>query len=178
VPTPFVPGTILPNVRLRATDGNEICLATQPRRSVVAVYPWTGRPGLPNPPGWDIIPGAHGSTPELEGFRDRCADFTSRDVAIFGLSNQTTEYQREMATRLRLRFPILSDAQGCFAAALDLPTFATGGETYLKRLTLIVAAGRIEHVFYSIPEPALHAGEVLAWLDQSPRASSSASSTE
>jgi peroxiredoxin len=72
----------------------------------------------------------------------------------------------------------VSDAQGHFAAALDLPTFATGGEIYLKRLTLIVAAGRIEHVFYSITEPALHAGEVLVWLDQSPRASSSASSTE
>jgi peroxiredoxin len=178
VPTLLVPGTILPKVKLPATDGSQVSLATLCARSIVAVYPWTGHPGLPNPPDWDSIPGAHGSTPELEGFRDLFDEFAKRGVAIFGLSNQTTGYQREMATRLRLPFPILSDAEGRFAAALDLPTFATGGEIYLKRLTLIVAAGCIEHVFSSITEPALHAGEVLAWLDQSPRASSSASSTE
>ena len=59
-----------------------------------------------------------------------------------------------------------------------LPRFATGGETYLKRLTLIVENGRIKRVFYTVTEPALHAGEIIPWLDQSPSASSSASSTE
>ena len=175
---PLGPGTILPNVNLPATNGGEVCLATHSGRSIVAIYPWTGRPGLPNPPDWDIIPGAHGSTPELQGFSDLFDEFETRGVAIFGLSQQTTEYQCEMAKRLRLPFPILSDAEGRFAAALALPRFATGGETYLKRLTLIVENGRIERVFYPVTEPALHAGEIIAWLDQSPSASSSASSTE
>ena len=175
---PLGPGTILPNVNLPATNGGEVCLATHSGRSIVAIYPWTGRPGLPNPPDWDIIPGAHGSTPELQGFSDLFDEFETRGVAIFGLSKQTTEYQCEMAKRLRLPFPILSDAEGRFAAALALPPFATGGETYLKRLTLIVENGRIERVFYPVTEPALHAGEIIAWLDQSPSASSSASSTE
>jgi peroxiredoxin len=174
----LVPGTILPNVNLPATDGSGICLAVQPGRSVVAVYPWTGRPGHPNPPNWDDIPGAHGSTPELEGLRDLFDEFTKRIVAIFGLSNQATDYQREMAERLGLPFPILSDVEGRFATALALPTFATGGEIYLKRLTLIVSDGHIESVFYRVPEPARHASEILARLDQSPSASSSASSTE
>lgn len=164
-------------MHLPATDGSKVCLATLPVRSVVAIYPWTGRPGHPNPPNWDIVPGAHGSTPELEGFRDLFDEFAKRGIAIYGLSNQTTEYQREMVERRRLPFPILSDTEGRFAAALALP-FATGGATYLRRLTLIVVNGRIERVFYTVPEPTLHAGEVLAWLAHSPSASSSASSTE
>jgi peroxiredoxin len=85
-------------------------------------------------------------------------------VAIFGLSNQATDYQREMAERLRLPFPILSDAEGRFAAALALPTFAAGGETYLRRLTLIIEEGRIERVFYPVFEPERHASEVLRWI--------------
>jgi peroxiredoxin len=158
----------LPPILLPGTDGSDVCLATLPGRSVVAIYPWAGRPGQPNPPDWDLIPGAHGSTPELEGFRDLFGDFTKRGVAIFGLSRQTTRYQREMAARLALPFPILSDAKNRFTAALALPTFTTSGENYLKRLTLVVAKGRIEWVSYPVSEPALHARAVIAWLTCNP----------
>jgi peroxiredoxin len=178
VRAPLGAGTILPNVNLPATEGSEVCLATRRGRSLVAIYPWTGRPGHRNPPNWDDIPGAHGSTPELEGFRDLFDEFAKRGVAIFGLSNQATDYQREMAERLGLPFPILTDAEGRFATALALPTFRTGGQTYLRRLTFVVVNGRVEWVFYPVPQPARHAGEVLAWLAHSPSASSSASSTE
>lgn len=162
------PGTALPPVVLPATNGTETCLATLSGRSVVAVYPWTGRPGQPIPPDWDVIPGAHGSTPELEGFRDLFAEFTESAVAIFGLSRQTTAYQSEMASRLRLPFPILSDAEGRFTAALGLLTFATGGETYLKRLTLVVANGGIERLFYPVANPVQHPAEVLLSLRLKP----------
>jgi peroxiredoxin len=178
IPGHLKPGMALPAVPLQSTNGGEVCLATHPGQSVLAVYPWTGRPGQPNPPNWDLIPGAHGSTPELEGFRDLFDEFAKRGIAIYGLSNQPTGYQREMAERLGLPFPILSDAGGRLASALALPIFMAGEETYLKRLTIIVANGRIELVFYPVAEPALHAGDVLAWLAQSPSASSSASSTE
>jgi len=112
-----------------ATTGDDICLADVPGTNALIVYPWTGRPGLPNPPNWDVIPGAHGSTPELEGFRDLVSAFAQLDVALFGLSRQTTDYQREKAARLRLPLPILSDAEGRMASALHLPSFASGGET-------------------------------------------------
>jgi peroxiredoxin len=154
----------LPPLTLPATDGADVCLASLTGWSVVAVYPWTGRPGQPNPPGWDGIKDAHGSTPELEGFRDLFAAFAGRDVRIFGLSGQTTDYQREMAARLRLPFPILSDAEGKFAAALALPRFAAGNQSYLERLTLLIEGARIEHVFYPIADPSLHAAEVLNFL--------------
>jgi peroxiredoxin len=154
----------LPRILLPATTGRDICIADTPGTSVVIVYPWTGRPGHPDPPHWDDIPGAHGSTPELEGFRDLAPEFAALKVGLFGLSRQARDWQREMAERLRLPFPILSDAEGRFGAALALPSFATGGEIYLKRLTLILSSGNIETVFFPVPDPASHAREVLDWL--------------
>ncbi len=161
-------GMALPSIALPATDGSQVDLGERHGPSVVIIYPWTGRPGLPNPTGWDNIPGAHGSTPELEGFRDRHAEFARLGVSLFGLSRQTTDYQRELAARLALPFPILSDVEGGFAAALRLPSFTTGGETYLKRLTLLIENGRIENMFYPVHDPAGHARDVLLSLKQQP----------
>ena len=53
-------------------------------RRVVYVYPWTGRPGVADPPGWDDIAGAHGSTPETEGFRDHYLRFRAQRIEVFG----------------------------------------------------------------------------------------------
>jgi peroxiredoxin len=157
-------GVRLPAIALLATDGKEIDLAAAPGRALVIIYPWTGRPGLPNPPNWDDIPGAHGSTPELEGFRDRHAEFAELAISLFGLSRQPSDYQRELVDRLVLPFPILSDAEGRMASALRLPSFRTGVEAYLKRVTLVVTDGTIDHIFHPVPDPAGHAAEVLAWL--------------
>ena len=71
----LVPGTRLPDIALPSTRGGEINLGTRPGAAIVYVYPWTGRPGLADPPGWDDIAGAHGSTPETAGFRDHYATF-------------------------------------------------------------------------------------------------------
>ncbi|MHA1518024.1 MAG: peroxiredoxin [Alphaproteobacteria bacterium] len=160
-----MPGTALPPVTLPATDGSDIAAAALPGHSVIAVYPWTGRPGWPNPPDWDDIPGAHGSTPELERFRDLAPRFEALGARLFGLSRQETGCQQELVQRLSLPFPILSDADSRFAGALGLPSFLTGGATYLKRLTLFIEDGVIGRVFYPVPDPATHADEVLAWLE-------------
>ena len=61
----IIAGTRLPDVALVATHGAPVNLARFQERAVVFVYPYTGTPGQPNPPGWDDIPGAHGSTPEV-----------------------------------------------------------------------------------------------------------------
>src|SRR6185295_17246332 len=111
-------------------------LARLEGRTIVYCYPWTGRPGQPNPPDWDDIPGAHGSTPQTEGFRDLYAGFRQVGAEVFGLSTQAGDYQREMAERLRVPFTIVSDEHFVLQRALALPTFAAGGVTYLRRLTL------------------------------------------
>jgi peroxiredoxin len=157
-------GRRMPDLTLATTTGGEVNFARLPGMAVLYCYPWTGRPGLPNPPGWDDIPGAHGSTPQSEGFRDLYAGFRQVDTELFGLSTQPTAYQRELADRLRLPFALASDAQFALQQALALPTFTTGGVTYLKRLTLAIRDGRIERVYYPIPAPTAHPREVCAWL--------------
>lgn len=157
----LVAGTPLADVALSATTGETISLARLPGRSVVAVYPWTGRAGLANPPDWDDLPGAHGSTPELEGLRDSAAAFARLGYAMFALSGQDSAHQRELAERLRLPFPILSDDGFRFASALKLPMFETGGERFLKRLTLLIADGRIVRTFYPVHPPDTHALQLL-----------------
>jgi peroxiredoxin len=157
-------GQRLPNLDLPTTSGGSVNLARLSGLAIVYCYPWTGRPGLPNPPGWDDIPGAHGSTPQAEGFRDLHAGFRQVQAAVYGLSTQATDYQRELVDRLGLPFELVSDQGFALQRALALPTFAAGGETYLKRLTLALVNGRIERVYYPVPSPAAHAREVCAWL--------------
>jgi len=83
---------------------------------------------------------------------------------LFGLSTQDTAYQHEIADRLHLPFPILSDEHLTLTGALRLPTFQTSGMTLLKRLALVILDGKIEHVFYPVFPPDQNASEVLAWL--------------
>jgi len=83
---------------------------------------------------------------------------------VFGVSTQDTDYQREAAERLHLPFELLSDSEFTLTDALRLPTFHFEGERLLKRLTLVVRAGGVEHVFYPVFPPDGHAEEVLAWL--------------
>jgi peroxiredoxin len=83
---------------------------------------------------------------------------------VFGLSTQTTEYQREAVERLHLPFEILSDAELKLSTALRLPRFEVNGSPLLKRLTLVVRAGRIEHFFYPVFPPNESADQVLRWL--------------
>ncbi len=157
-------GTLLPDVTLPATTGDSISLARIAGLAIIFVYPWTGRPGVADPPGWDDIPGAHGSTAEAEGFRDQIAQFQARGLQIFGLSTQPREWQREFASRIGLTFPLLSDAEFRGADALRLPRFTTGGTTFLKRLTLMSWDRQIVRTVYPVHPPDRHAADLLAML--------------
>jgi peroxiredoxin len=69
-----------------------------------------------------------------------------------------------MAERLHLSYEVLSDAQFRLTEALALPTFEAGGMRLLKRLTLLIHAGRIEACFYPVFPPDADAEHVIAWL--------------
>jgi peroxiredoxin len=158
-------GMRMPSVALPATDGSKVDLSALPGLAVLYAYPRTGRPGVDNPDGWDLIPGARGCTPQSCAFRDHFAELKALGVdRLFGLSTQDSMYQREAAERLHLPFPILSDEHLRLTMALRLPTFQTSGMTLMKRLTLIIQGGKIEHVFYPVFPPDRNAGEVIAWL--------------
>jgi peroxiredoxin len=137
-------------------------------RTVIYCYPMTGVPGKPLPEGWDMIPGARGCTPQTCSFRDNHQELWQLQADVFGLSTQTTEYQLAMAHRLHLPFEILSDADFRLCEALRLPTFEVDGMRLVKRLTLIVRGGRIEHVLYPVFPPNESADQVLRWLRSNP----------
>jgi peroxiredoxin len=167
-------GQLIPSVILPATDGRSVDLSKLDGTVVVYAYPMTGRPGVPLPNGWDMLPGARGCTPQSCAFRDRFSDLRSLGVQhLFGLSTQTTSYQKEAAERLHLPFALLSDSDFNLAKALRLPTFETAGMCLLKRLTMIVSHGRIAHVFYPVFPPDCNASDVLGWLQTHPLKSSS-----
>jgi peroxiredoxin (alkyl hydroperoxide reductase subunit C) len=158
-------GLAVPSVSLQATTGERIDLSTIPGRAVVFAYPRTGQLGQPPlVPDWDLIPGARGCTPETCAFRDLSADFGTHGVRIFGVSTQEPVYQRELAERLHLPFPVLSDAARSLTDALRLPTLTVGGLVLLARLSWLQRDGRIERVWYPVFPPHRHAPEVLASL--------------
>jgi peroxiredoxin len=159
-----MPPISLPATRGRMVDLSRLATPT----TVIYCYPMTGVPGKLLPEGWDMIPGARGCTPQTCGFRDYYVEFAALQTEVFGLSTQTTEYQQEMAKRLHLPFEVLSDAEFRFCDALRLPTFEVEHVRLLKRLTLIIRAGRIEHVFYPVFPPNESADEVLRWLRGNP----------
>jgi peroxiredoxin len=164
-----LPGTVMPSVTLPSTSGGTVDLATVgDPLAIVYVYPMTGTPGVALPEGWDQIPGARGCTPESLGFRSRYEELTELGAQVFGLSSQTPAEQAEAAARLALPFPLLSDSGLTLAELLRLPTFSADGVVRYKRLTLLLRAGRISHVFYPVFPPDTHAAEVLAWLREHP----------
>jgi peroxiredoxin len=157
-------GMQLPSLALPATDGSMVDLSMLPGRSVVYVYPRTGRPDQPLPTGWDGIPGARGCTPQSCAYRDLAAELGALGARVFGLSTQDTGYQREAAARLHLPFLLLSDERLELTTALSLPTFEVDGMTLIKRLTLIIDDGAIETVFYPVFPPDADAANVATWL--------------
>jgi peroxiredoxin len=159
-------GMSLPTSALPATNGAIVDLAAIPGRFVIYIYPMTGRPGVPLPDGWDGIPGARGCTPQSCSFRDHFAELNALNTSVFGLSTQTTEYQKEARDRLHLPFELLSDNALTLKKLLRLPTFTVAGMELYKRLTLIIENGRIQKVFYPVFPPDQNAEDVLAWLRQ------------
>ena len=157
-------------VSLLATDDTSVDLSALKGRTVVFAYPRTGEPGkIGLVDDWDMIPGARGCTPQTCSFRDLYTELKAAGAEhVFGLSTQSNIYQAEMAARLHLPFPVLSDEKLELTRALGLPTMEVAGLTLIKRLALIVDDARIKHVFYPVFPPDRNAGDVLAWLKENP----------
>lgn len=159
-------GIPLPAIALRSTADQLVDLSKIEGTVVVYCYPRTGEPDKDPPPGWNEIPGARGCTPQSCAFRDHYRELRALNAAVYGLSTQTTDYQREMVARLHLPFDVLSDVDLSFARALNLPTFTVQSMTLIKRLTLIVKDGVIKQVFYPVFPPDKNPDQVIAWLSE------------
>ena len=157
-----LPGTLVPSLSLVATTGERIDLSTIRGLAVVFAYPRTGQPNAPPlVPDWDLIPGARGCTPHTCSFRDLATEFAGLDTSVFGLSTQEPEYQRELAERLHLPFPVLSDADLALTNALRLPTLTVAGYVLIARLAWIQRDGVIEQVVYPVFPPDRNGPDML-----------------
>ena len=63
---------------------------------VLYFYPMTGRPNVKLPDGWNEIPGARGCTPQSCSFRDNFEKLKSLNTNVYGISTQTTNYQKRL----------------------------------------------------------------------------------
>ena len=161
-------GMHLPAISLATTTASRFNLGESKGRLVIYCYPMTGQPNVALPDGWDQIPGARGCTPQSCSFRDHHQDLRALGAEVVGLSVQSTEYQQEMADRLHLPFPVLSDDGYQLQHALQLPTFVAAGMTLLKRITLIVNNGVIEAVHYPIFPSDSDPAWVMDYLKNNP----------
>jgi peroxiredoxin len=165
-------GRAIPPIALVATDDSSVTLSALGGRTVVFAYPRTGEPGkISLVDDWDMIPGARGCTPQTCSFRDLFAELKAAGAQhVFGLSTQSNVYQTEMASRLHLPFPVLSDEKLELTRALKLPTMEVAGLVLVKRLALVIDDARITQVFYPVFPPDRNAGDVLEWLKENRRA--------
>ena len=136
-------GSALPPIALLSTSGGMVRLG-DPGFSLAVVYcdPRTGRSdanALGSTERWNKIPGARGCTPQSCAYRDSYHELQRLGATVYGLSTQTTDYQREAVSRLQLPFSLMSDSLGEFSVSLRLPWFEVERLRLLKRLTLVGA---------------------------------------
>ncbi|CAA7621322.1 Redoxin (modular protein) [Magnetospirillum sp. LM-5] len=164
-------GKPVPSLRLPiATGGDKDLSQARDTRLVVACYSVTAGFSQKLPPEWRTIPDAQDSSEELVGLRNKHEAIRKAGAELYALSAQTSDFQKELALRLGLKFPLLSDSQFAFTKALGLPTIDVGPMTMLRRLTLVISHGIVEHVFYPVFPPDSHAEQVLDWLTANPAA--------
>ena len=159
-------GTQIPPIKLPATNGKLIDFSSSDQRAVIYIYPMTGQPNIDLPEGWDTIPGARGCTPQSCSFRDHYNELKELGAMVYGLSTQSSDYQKEAVNRLHLPFPLVSDFNLDFIHALRIPTFTVSNMVLSKRVTLIIKDRTIEKVFYPVFPPDKNADQVISYLQQ------------
>ena len=156
-----------PNISLPNQDGNLLNLhRLDTFRMVLYFYPMTGRPDRPLPDNWNNIPGAKGCTIQTCSFRDKYDEIISLNAVPIGISSQSVDDNKEMTSRLRVPYDVLSDEKLELCTELNIPTFLVDSKVFLKRITLIVEKNIIKKVFYPINDISKHIEEVLKWLKE------------
>ena len=98
---------------------------------------------------------------ELE---QNAARIRAQGLGIAAISYDSVAATSEFSKRMRISFPLLSDAGLKLQRALQLPSFQLDDMTLLKRLVMVVDDGVIVRVFYPVFPPDRSAEEVIAWI--------------
>ncbi len=97
-------------------------------------------------------------TKEACAFRDAWKRYEQANVAIIGVSNDTTKSHEKFQREEHLPFPLAADESGAIAAAYGVKKNLWG---YDRVSFLIDREGKVAHVWPSV-DPGVHADEVLA----------------
>ncbi len=161
-------GIPFPALSLETTKGS-IILSELPKTSVVYIYPKSS-PDSEDIEGWDAIPGARGCSPQGCAFRDHQSELLALDTRVFGLATQDIPYLKNEVARLHLPFPLISDSDLQLKKTLKIPLLEiqVDGESFYKRITLIIRDGHIVKVFYPVFPPDKNAEHVIQWLEENP----------
>ena len=81
---------------------------------ILYCYPMTGNPKIPLPSNWDNIPGARGCTSQSCSFRDNYDKLIKNNSIPIGISTQSVVDIKEMVTRLKIPYDVLSDYELIF----------------------------------------------------------------
>jgi peroxiredoxin Q/BCP len=144
------PAFTLPNQR-----GDPVSLSDyRGRRVVLYFYPRADTPGC---------------TAEACGFRDAWDEFTDRDAAVVGVSDDPVEDIDTFADEYELPFELLSDEDGSVASAYDSygekQMFGNTFDGVFRNTYVVGPDGRIELVYEGVT-PDGHAEAVLSDLDE------------
>ncbi|WP_432010767.1 winged helix-turn-helix transcriptional regulator [Streptomyces cucumeris] len=160
----LVGGAVPPGLTLTGSDGStHDVVAEDSPVTVLFTYPATGMPS-PLPDNWADIPGAVGCTLENRLFRDAWESFRAAGAAVRGVSTQRPDEQAAFAAAEQVPFPLLSDGELRFAAALRLPSFRAAQQLRLKRLILVVSGAdrTVRHALYPVTDIPAAVDEALS----------------
>ncbi|KUJ13424.1 BcpB protein [Mollisia scopiformis] len=150
---------------LTSTKDEFIKLSALPGLTILFCFPRTGASGETPSQEWNNTPGARGCTAEASSYRDDYSTLKDLGVsAVFGLSTQDTAFQKETKERLKLPYDLLSDEKLEFVEALKMPIFEWEGKPLIKRCTIALRDGKIEHVWYPVFPSNENSTEVAKWL--------------
>ncbi|TBR58800.1 peroxiredoxin [Westiellopsis prolifica IICB1] len=142
---PLAVGTDAPAFTVKDTNGNTVSLSDFKGKTVVLYfYPKDDTPGC---------------TKQACSFRDANEQYTSKEIAVLGVSADDEASHQAFTQKYNLNFPLLADTDGSLIKAYDVD-----GGGYAKRVTYIIDGnGKIIHVDSSV-NTSTHASDVLAAL--------------
>ena len=120
------------------------------RAAVVYFYPKDDTPGC---------------TKEACGFRDAFQKYTTRGIAIFGVSRDSADSHQAFRGKYALPFVLVADVDGNVQRAYGVASFMGVPSAMASRVTFLVGKdGTIARVFPQV-DPGVHATEVLDAVD-------------
>tara|TARA_Y100000996_G_C22456423_1_gene616144 strand:+ start:413 stop:958 length:546 start_codon:yes stop_codon:yes gene_type:complete len=156
-----------PSISLPNQMGNFLRLdRSDTFRMIIYCFPMTGRPDRSLPDNWNNIKDAKGCTFQICSLRDNYDKIISLNSIPICISTQTVGDNKEMSSRLRIPYDVLSDQNLELKNLLNLPYFLTDNKIYFKQLTFIIEKNIIKKIFYPIYNIDYHIKELLEWLQE------------